>query len=266
LFTRFRAPESDPIENNHMTRLLASSVFLLVVIWGCQNKQRPQQAILPPIGVELCSLPGVSIIRCPDKNADSGHAITSDRDKGDATKLEAKNAKLFDVFCFLCPFENGPIYNDAPLPEGAYNITLACGKDGETAWPRLKEAFEKTFHVRVRQFKRLEDVHVLKRDTGKSLRLLTTPDKGKNWGTAQTPDGFGYKFRCATMEDLAEILEKFTNTTVLNETALEGTYAFELSMDCWKPQTVFSGIEKLGLRLTKEKREMDTLHIEAHKE
>ena len=64
------------------------------------------------------------------------------------------------------------------------------------------------------------------------------------------------------MGNLAGVLEEYTETSVFNETGLEGGYDFDLVMDHWKPKTAFAAVEKLGLKLVKAKRKMDVLRIE----
>jgi uncharacterized protein (TIGR03435 family) len=176
-------------------------------------------------------------------------------------ELTAENAALFDAICFFADF-GGPIYDNAPLPAGRYDISVEAGQN-QDRWKLLKEACERAFAVRVRQINRPEDVHILARDEGHALALATpAPGAHRGWGTENTPGGFGYRFRNSSMDDLARVIEKYVDTPVFDETGIEGGYDFELAMDHWKPETVFKAVEQLGLKLVKATRNLDVLVIE----
>jgi hypothetical protein len=232
--------------------ILASTLFA-ALIGGC-GQAEPQG--LPPVDQELSPVPGVSIRRRPEtlSRAKKMEGLGS-------SELTAESADLFDVFCFFADF-GGPIYNDAPLPAGRYDISVKAGPN-QDRWELLKEAYERAFAVRVRQINRPEYVHILVRDEGHPLALATpAPGTHRGWGTENTQGGFGYRFRNSSMDDLARVIEKYVVTPVLDETGIEGGYDFELAMDHWIPGTVCRAVEQLGLKLVKTTRNLDVLVIE----
>ena len=206
----------------------------------------------------------VSIRRLEKSDPNAGPSKTANAmDIAKATEIKVEACGLFDAICFACPLDVAMYYNDAPLPEGAYDITVKTAGTGRTAWELLSSAYERAFNVRIRSVRQAEDVHLLKVAQGAQPSLKRSDTGATSWGTAQTAGGFGYKFRSGSMDDLAGVLEKYTNTLVINETALQGHYTFELAMDHWKPKTVFAAVRKLGLDLVKAKRDLDVLKIES---
>ena len=220
----------------------------------------PPDSSLPEAGKELSTVPGVSIKRKPTSLMYSSRLSGN----GEWSRVEATDTPLFEIFCRFCPFD-GPIYDDAPLPGGRYDVVADTGQQDKRVWPLLKEAVEKAFGVEVRQIMQPEDVHVLKCRAGKSIMMTrAAPDAGfGGWSTHPTAGGFGYRLKSSSMDDLVPILEKYTETVVFNETALEGRFDFGLAMDHWHPETVYGAVEQLGLELVKETRDLEVIRIQA---
>lgn len=248
----------------HMGKALAVKHFwfaLLSVAAFCScscSSTGPPDSSLPEPGKELSTVPGVSIQRRPTSLVYNSTL----NGNGEWSRVEATDALLFEIFCKFCPFD-GPIYDDAPLPGGRYDVIADAGRQGEPVWPLLKEAIEKAFGVQVRQITQPEDVNVLKRRAGKSITMTrAAPDARFGWGTHDTAGGFGYRLKSSSMDDLVPILEKYTETKVFNETALEGRFDFDLAMDHWHPETVYGAVEQLGLELVKETRNLGVIRIQ----
>jgi uncharacterized protein (TIGR03435 family) len=237
--------------------LLLSCLFLLLPV-GCSKDKQSDNEAPPEPGKELSTVPGVSIRRRP-----ASFIYNSTRTgSGRSDTFEAKDSLLFDIVYHCCPFE-GIFRNDAPLPNGRYDVTVQTPAEDQPSWPLLKEAIEKAFKVRFRQVNQLEDVYILVRQKGKSVTMSPAdPKASSGYGTEQTSGGFGYRFRNSSMDKLAGVLEKYAETIVFNETEIKGGFDFDLAMDHWEPKTAFAGVEKLGLMLVKEKRKMDVLRIE----
>ena len=58
-----------------------------------------------------------------------------------------------------------------------------------------------------------------------------------------------------------DVVTHYVDVPVLDETGLEGYYGFTVSMDHWKPGTVYPAFEKLGLKLVKTKRPVHVIRI-----
>jgi hypothetical protein len=242
--------------------LLLSAALGIIVL--TRTSLRPQWArdndkqTGPPIGPELSTVPGVSIRRTRATESGSSAILFVDQEN---MAFRTKDALLVDIIASVVPFEC--LVLDDAVPEGGYDITVELRPDDNSVWPLLKEALEKSFALRIRKVDEVVDVHVLRR--GKDAELVLTPadpEESPSWGTHDTPAGFGYSFRNSTMEDLAEVLQKYAETPVVNETGLDGAYDFQLAMDHWKPKTAWTGVEKLGLELVEAKREITVLRIE----
>lgn len=234
--------------------LLLSCIFLVSA--GCR-KENPATP-LPAAGKELSTVPGVSIRRSavPDRHRGG---ITADPRMA---TVRAENRTLIVVLGWGLPVQIR-VYGAAALPQGRYDVTIDGNGEGEKVWPLLKEAYEKAFSVRIHKGKKSLEVYVLERAKAGSLGMTPVAADGQStWGTARTSGGLRYRFKAASMEDLCWVLEGYTDTPVIDETGLAGRFDFESTMDRWKPETVFPAVEKLGLKLRKQKREMEVLQIE----
>jgi hypothetical protein len=210
-----------------------------------------------PDNTELSKVEGVSIVQCPPSEF-SNYSIS--RDFG-GTTAEARTALLKDVLSDWCEFE-GMLKFDAELPEARYNIRVA-GEEGQKLWPKTKRAFEQVFGLRFVQQTNEVDVFVLQKAEPSPKGLTPVKDADRaNYGTDSTPGGLGYDVKAATMADLTEkILASYLELPVMDETGLEGYYKFVVSMNHWKPTTVFTAMEKLGLKLQKDKRTLPVMHV-----
>ncbi len=229
---------------------------ILLVSAGCR-KEKPATPP-PPAGKELSTVAGVSIRRSAASDRHRGGIRANPR----MTTVRAENRTLISILSRCCPFEVR-LYGAAALPQGRYDVAIDGNGEGEKVWPLLKEAYEKAFSVRIRKGKKSLEVYVLERAKAGSLRMTPVAADGQStWGTARTSGGLRYRFRAASMEDLCWVLEGYTDAPVIDETGLAGRFDFELTMDHWKPETVFPAVEKLGLKLSKQKKEMEVLQIE----
>ena len=235
----------------------------MAIAAGCQKRQQTPQKPLPAIGVELSSVKGVSIIRRAETESAQESWVGFEPSQSNVSRVTAKNKSLFDILVEVYNGEGLTFHDDTPLPDGIYDVTIECKDSANGPWPMLKDAYEKAFSVRFRGVKELTEVYVLIRDKEKKLTLAPTKETRQSWGMAKTPDGYGYNFKVASIDNLVEVLQKYTDAAVFNGTGINGNYSFYLTMDHWKPESVFPGVEKLGLKLVKEKRMMEGMHIEA---
>lgn len=240
--------------------LLGMSIGFMLLASGCR---KAPQATVPthpysgptlPDQVELSKTPGVSIVQCP-----AGVART-DRIGGDGSSAsaEAETATLDSVILAWCNF-SGWIKLDADLPDRRYNIRVAAD-DEHNVWSRVKPAFEEVFGIRFVEGLEPTAAVVLRKSQAVPTGL-TRVEAQTNWGTAQTAGGFGYKAGAASMAELAKIVARYVDEPVLEETGLEGNYQFELAMDHWQPKTVFPAVEKLGLKLVREQRDLNIMRV-----
>lgn len=211
---------------------------------------------------ELSKTEGVSIIRKrPD--AAKGRSITSSGFQG--STASASNSHLKDIIYNWTEFD-GLIYMDAELPDDVYDIEINA-PEGKNFAEVARAAFETTFGLSYTESVESTDVWILERDEAKQLVMEPVESDSSNWGTAQTPGGFGYEFRVGSTEDLADVLGKyFEGGIVFDETGLEGHYKFVLSMDHWKPETAIPAVEKLGLKVTRAKRDLPVLRVDHRKQ
>jgi len=204
--------------------------------------------------VELSKTPGVSIIQCPVGD------YRTDRIQGDgySGSGEAVTATIESVI-FRWAQVTGWIRIDAVLPDARYNFRVV-GDEDNNVWSRVKPAFEDVFGIRFVEGMEPTDAVVIQKPQGEVAGLIRVEAKS-NWGTAQTPGGLGYKADSASMAELARIVGKYVDEPVLDETALDGNYQFELAMDTFKPATVFPAVENLGLKLVREKRNLNITRV-----
>jgi uncharacterized protein (TIGR03435 family) len=155
---------------------------------------------------------------------------------------------------------DGWYFIDARMPDAVYNITVQAPKDG-SIWSLAKEAFEQVFDLQFLEHEEMMDVMVLRKKKGAPSGLSPVEDQSSRWSTQDTPGGFGYVFKAGTMEDLVKIALKYVDVPVLDETGLEGHFAFTVSMDHWEPDTLFPAIEGLGLKLEKANRKLRVMRV-----
>lgn len=203
---------------------------------------------------ELSTVKGVSITRCPVKRSDSYMRCDSK-----SMEIEAKACELSYVLLRCYP-SKVDFSADTEIPEALYNIKIQA-KDGQTVWALLKAACEQDLGLQVQENKELTEVLVLKKIEDAPRGLVEVNEKNNIGGTANTPGGFGYKYQSCSMERLAEVLSRYTDKKILDETGLTKFYKFTLAMDHWHPETMYSAVEKLGLTLSKEKRDIPTLRV-----
>ncbi len=210
---------------------------------------------------ELSKTEGVSIIRKPGQT--NGWSISSDGNGG--RTATASNSQLEKIIYKLTEFE-GLIFIDAELPEDTYDIEINA-PEGKTFAEMARLAFETTFGLSYIESVESTDVWILERDQAKPLSMESVESQHSMGGTAQTPEGFGYIYQAASTEKLTDVLgEYLEGGIVFDETGLEGYYKFVLSMDHWKPETAIPAIEKLGLKVTRAKRDLSVLHIDYKKQ
>ncbi len=219
-----------------------------------------------PDNVELSKTEGVSIVQLPqgtqyvDPNIGATSYLSGDGIAGPAT---ARNELLSDIIWNWAAFGTGFkgwFSIDAELPDARYHVTISL-KEGQTVGSLLREAFEPVFGLRFAEANEMLDVHLLVKTRDVPEGLTKVQSETAHGGTTQTPGGFGYMFKAETMTHLASLMEKYVDGPVLDETGLDGFYAFTLSMDHWKPQTVHPALEALGLRLQPARREVHTLRV-----
>lgn len=207
-----------------------------------------------PDDVELSKIKGVSIVQCASPD---GH-WTIGEDSASKT-AETVAAPLEEVIRRWCPVE-GRLVIDAKLPAGLYNIRIEA-EPGQSFWSLAEQAFREVFGLRFVQCTEEIDVLVLKQQANIPPELARVDAESSDWGTASTDCGFGYDVRAGTMKDLVDIVSKYFDGPVLDETGLTGFYKFTLAMDHWEPQTVFPAVEQLGLKLHKAKRQLSVMHV-----
>ncbi len=224
---------------------------------GSVSSSIPEHIRQHAYNTELSKTEGVSIIRRPEQA--NGWSINTDGYGG--RKASVSSSQLGEIIYKLTEFE-GLIYIDAELPEEAYDVEINA-PEGKTFAELAKTAFETTFGLIYNEIIESTDVWILERDEAKPLAMEPVESDSSNWGTAQTPGGFGYEFRAGSAENLADILGKYLEGgIVLDETNLEGHYKFLLSMDHWKPETAVPGVEKLGLKVIRAKRDLPVLRVD----
>lgn len=210
---------------------------------------------------ELSKTEGVSIIR--RQGEANGWSISTDGAGG--RTAEISKSQLEETIYKLTEFD-GLIFIDAELPEEAYDIEINA-PEGKTFAELARAAFETTFGLSYTESVESTDVWILERDPAKPLGLEPVESDRSMGGTARTPDGFGYIYQAAPTEELTEILEEYLEGgIVFDETGLEGHYKFVLSMDHWKPETAIPGVEKLGLKVTRTKRDLPVLRVDYKKQ
>jgi len=240
--------------------LLSVSVGIVLLGSGCKRASSATAASTThpgpklPDNVELSKTPGVSIIQCPVGDYRT-YRIQGD---GYSVSGEAVTATIESVI-FRWAQVTGWIKIDAALPDARYNIRVD-GDDDNNVWSRVKPAFEEVFGIRFVEGMEPTDAVVIQKPQ-KEPAGLTRVETHSKWGTAQTPGGFGYKADSASMADLAGIVGKYVDEPVLDETGLDGNYQFELAMEHSKPETVFPAIENLGLKLVREKRNLNITRV-----
>ena len=212
----------------------------------------------PPEGPELSKIEGVSIRRV--STADGYICMLDVFQNEDGTvRGEAKASTVADLIERWHP-EPSWIVVEPDVTSDRFNVRVEA-PDADALWPRTKRAMEQTLGIRITDEKKPTKVFVIQKAQEVPEGLVKVEARSSNWGTARTPGGFGYKMRAATMQDLAKIAVEYVNVPVLDETGLEGFYSFTLSMDDWKPETLFPGVQKLGLRLLRTKRELAIVHV-----
>ena len=248
---------------------LTATLILAISTFGCGKNDRqspasdggdadsakPPPARTLPDDVELSKVAGVSIVQCPPGDYQGrGYSLDSR-----SSSIVAQTAPLPNVLHAWCPFD-GWIMIEAEFPDALYNIKVEA-EEGASSWPLAKQAFEQVFGLRFVESMELTDVYVIRKIEGAPRGLTESTAESSGWGTKTTSGGFGYEVRGGYMQTLVNIVSDYVDKPVLDETGLTGFYKFVLAMDHWKPETVFSGVEKLGLKLEKTKRKLHIMRI-----
>lgn len=260
----------------HSIRIIAKSalvgllpLFLFCCNGGDSNSEQmgtgsssiPEHIEKLPYDTELSKAEGVSIYRRHDTA--NGWSISTDGNQGRTATVS--NSRLDEVIYKLAEFE-GLIYIDAELPENAFDIKINA-PEGKTFAEMARLAFEQTFGLSYTESSEPTEVWILEQDPAKPLGMESVDSQHSAGGTAQTPGGFGYVYQAATIEKLTDILgEYLEGGIVFDETGLEGHYKFVLSMDHWKPETAIPAVEKLGLKVTRTKRDLAVLRVDYRKQ
>jgi hypothetical protein len=171
---------------------------------GCKDSESaalPDHILQLPYDIELSTTEGVSIIQSRSGTA-SDYNFSSDGFGG--RSASATNSGLEAIVNQWTEFE-GWIFVEAEFPDRTYNVKIEA-PEGQTFANLYRQAFESTFGLKYTETVESTDVWVLSKDDSTKITLKPAESHSSNWGTDQTPGGFGYEFRSGSMEDLTDIL------------------------------------------------------------
>ena len=214
------------------------AILLAALCFGCEDSPTPVEKPAEVTGVTIK----------PSTGDGKRSAIDRDFMTGE---LNAREANLLKVLQKACPLDKHMLY-DCPEIEGLFDITIVAHDNAEDAWKSLQKAVKNRFGIAFREEYRDVEVFVLTcpDPSKKKLHELTDDSRG---GLAFV-GGIGWMFGMQRMGDLAFQLEQWLSCPVLDETNIKGEYDFVLRMDPKNPTSAIEGVKKLGLELTKAKR------------
>jgi uncharacterized protein (TIGR03435 family) len=179
----------------------------------------------------------------------------------DENGLTAERTTLFDALILLCSKEQVRVVPPAALPAGEYNLAIKADSV-EAAIPRLGEALEKSFGLRLVHEKRMADVYTLVSVTPKPDVLKPLGDVSGSMTFNDNRQG-AILFETVNMPFVAKVLNRRTGEIVVDETGLAGRYSFTLEAPWLFTLTeAVTAVKKLGLDLVKARREVDAWFIE----
>jgi uncharacterized protein (TIGR03435 family) len=282
----------------HGSRLRAIQSFVVVaacLVWlehlACgQAFGQPLTAAhppLPPVGKELSSMPGVSIVRQPDlkgwpveRNDPKGaprfpHSASSSVGLNTIYFLGLKRATLTacqmsmpEVLAYAARVDGNRVFGWARLPEGAYNVKVtAHGGDGEKVVANLFRACEKAFHVRIKVENREQEVLILRRVenwVSDGFAPGSTTRTTYSGSERQPDDSFlnSFAFEAADIDTIRQQLEVATGKLVIDETGLKGAFKGITYRATEALSDLQRALSQRGLRLEPQARSLKALVIE----
>jgi hypothetical protein len=248
---RAKDSEGNTALDNARKNKLKKSIALIENAMKSNGIPIPSQE--PP--KELSTVSGVSIrFLGPGRQSAVGSVSVCGPDQKNICELKAEARSLFDILGTLSPF-GLRMRDEAPLPEGFYDISAQVKGDREALWKLVVSAYEQAFGVRVSRKKREMQAYVLTCQSSKPVGLKLSADK-TSWGDN------GRKYRKFSMDEFAIELEGKLRTPVVNETRLKGRYDFEMAGSFYHPEAVIESVNKLGLKLQLAKRTVDIIVVE----
>ncbi|MFP4355935.1 MAG: TIGR03435 family protein [Phycisphaerae bacterium] len=162
--------------------------------------------------------------------------------------MQAVNQPLIEVIRTAWPRQERIVDSQA-LPEGNFDVTVAAQDRPLTAWRKLQARLEEQFDLQFALVSTPTEVWLLQRQPDAPMSLTPSDEKRQgNWVDLDE----GWSFAACSTDALVWRIEQILGEPVIDQTGLEGLYDFLLPVDHKDPQSVFPGVEKLGLRLVQE--------------
>jgi uncharacterized protein (TIGR03435 family) len=128
---------------------------------------------------------------------------------------------------------------------------------GERRFEIMRQHLSYLYDYRPVIEKRQKKSKVLKPINGKSITIKSAVGGRKEYSYS----GRGLSMKNAEIKTICEFLEAELNSPVIDDTKLTGLYDLELSWYNENPDRIHEELEKLGLQLVSETRDVDVLVI-----
>lgn len=229
------------------------------------------QVALPPMGKELSTVPGVSIIRVADDSEVVPRQFSISAE-GEPGQLKSDGHTLLEILPLAAGLGPTRVFVRAKVPGGDYKVTVSTETGGrERVFQLLGDAYERAFGLRVTLEKRHIDVLVLKtadnwaKDGFKATKATNNKWQGWHVGRPRENRLHWLEFQ-GDMDLLAGQLEKSLGKVVLNETGLEGRFEGRLEYrEGALLADLVNALRQRGLLLQPATRKAEAVFVEAAK-
>lgn len=215
----------------------------------------------PLLGVEVSTVPGVSIVRV----VDTGGYSVSERQTGmSARSLEARGATFTDLLCHAFVRPRGGIVAEVQLPEGRYDVIVAAYASGDELRTLLATAIRSAFGIAGTHEERLVPGYALECPTRSLPGFRICPTAGGEplpvgaQSSSWFPSGGSLVFH-GGMDSLARTLESMTNAPCYDETCMPGVYMAAFRWSTERGESLTSVLAAAGIQLVPTQRKESVL-------
>lgn len=234
----------------------------------------PQKASQPPVGQQLSSVKGVSMVRV--KQTAASPAITRIQRHIDKSgvSFEAKNADIKTLLEQTAAVDEDQIVLRTPLPDGIYDFDIAKTEGGDI---RIFQLFQTTltsaFGIQTRIVREEVSVMTMRKTARWDANPLPpmrnvildklislSPWQTKSYSAVRSSGRFWFK---GNLDSLARHAESYIGEPIENQTGLEKDFAFDFPMrDSFETADLKAFLESHGIEFVAESRYNNVLYVE----
>jgi uncharacterized protein (TIGR03435 family) len=238
-----------------------AAVVVAVLAAGLLRRRAEDEPPVHVPGVELSSVPGVSIKRVVRDGMGAGFSSGPE-------SIEAEASLLRDLICnALSNWREFDVVFDAPVPEGHYDVEIKVPTgSGQSPEDLFKTALREVFGLATRREVRSREVFELARepDAPLGIQFLDAQEypPGRREESNRASDGRHFQQLKGEMKYLVSWLEEVVESPVLDRTSITDPFEITLEWDRSAGGSLIEALKQKGFRLTPARRPVEVLVIE----